>query len=265
MALSLGGALTLAIGDVATASAAAPNSPNWTTLVGMATKAIASYDGAGTVSASAPNPSSDTPSLTINGQSVSVAQASFVAKDSSGSYATDITWLGGKQLLVNVMPEAAGSSETTELTLTPGTSNISSVAHSHLSVQTVQQAPGGPQPDITISYFWDGNCEGGISSPGVEGSIYGPLVFGSAAFVYGECPDSSASIIIGLYYWNGSSAVGLNDTQGASGNPYTISATAYYPCSSGGPTYFESAGLFQASGQPLVGEDSQWSLLSCAA
>ena len=172
--------------------------------------------------------------------------------------------LEGTQLLVNLVPTSG--TQATSLELSPTTYQTEAVSHSEMSFAPANSKPGGVHPDTTTS-FYIGSCEAWVISPATEPSIYGELIFAEAGF-YTSCPTTSASVIAGMYYWNGSAGVGLNDTASDSGNPSVspgVYAVDYYPCSAGGPVYFQNAGLYSALNEGSGGGSSVWSYLSCAA
>lgn len=247
-------------------SASAAAAPNWTSLQSAAAKAIATQDSGGPVHVTNVVPSKSIAPLTINGKSVSVAEATFLATDSSGTYETTITWLGNEQELVGLVPMSGGT-QTTQLELVPGSSQIAGVFHSNMSYESTETNPTSVQPLIASYNFYVGNCQAYIISPGVEGSIYGPLIWGDGGFAYPACPQPSASMLLELNYWNGARSVSLGDVVGASGNPSAspgVSTTAFYPCVTGGPDYFQTAGYYATSQPANTTAYSYWEYLGCA-
>jgi hypothetical protein len=243
-------------------SSASATTLTWTTLQSEAVAAIASHDSAGAVSSSALEVGASS-SIPFSAGAKSVVTASFSASDLSGSYVVVLSLIGNTQLLVDLIP-SNGVGQTTALELAPGTSNVLAVTLSTTGFAPVGNTPSSVKP-LARPNLSDGNCGVWISTPAVEPSIYGQLIYGEAGTYNGECPDSSINILVNLEYWNGTEGVSLDETQGASGDPETASvdATSYFPCVSGGPAWFETAALYQASGQPLVGQDSSYAHLSC--
>ena len=261
LASLVAGGLALSAPQVSSAA----QGPNWQSLQQKANSAIAGYDGAGSIVASAPK-SSLTTTTNVNGTKVTIEEANYSASDGSGSYMVTLSWLNGTQLLVNLAPTVG--SQTTMLELAPSTFKTDGVTHSQLKPATAGTTPGGIQPLADTSYFWIGGCEGWITAPQIEGSIYGPLIYGEGGYIIPNCPTTSASVLIGTYYWNGSQGIGMNNTAGGSGNPSAspgVYAIAYAGCASGGPVYFQTAGLYNALNEGSAGEYSDWALLSCAA
>lgn len=236
---------------------ATTSGPLWAGIEGDAQTAISSYTGEAITNVGSLSGESDSSFVDAQGSVVSVEERSFAASIGGEQDQVTVAWLGGQQAIVTYLPVSTAG-PATSLVLAPRGSSVdaasqptavstfwkgtsSNGAHlldaaADLALRAEHRVFAAALDDF-VNY---GGCEEYIDAPQVEGSVYGPLIYGLAGFV--DTCSYDVSVIGGLY----ENGVGLNDTQGASGipNQSPVGITAFSPCYLGGPNSFSMAAIY---------------------
>jgi hypothetical protein len=263
VALSIGMA-TMIVGGSGTATMAVAHSPSWSSLQDEALGALSTYSH-GSAESMGELSAEQTSSVTsTSGDLIQIQERAFNASVAGTTSEVELTWLGDTQLVVNQLTFGASPTSVT-LVLAPDTSNISNAYQSPISVTNVPQSANSELANLQknsnqsprriqvstsrrkgnaahlATFFFYGACEEAVVAPSVELTIFGYLIYGIAAYVNNSCNGAESFF---------EDISGFNDATGASGNPTPgpVSAIAYWPCSSGGPNFFDTETLFNVNG-----------------
>lgn len=248
-------------GTVAAASTPQPSPPSsppdWATLEQQAFGAVAGYQRIGPLAATGGlSPAAESSFTLADGTAVPVVQRSVTTSDGQ---VLDLALLGGSQLVVTAASSVGG----TVVVLKPGSAQISAayplVAHGSSSTgpgAPVGTAAGGATAVLTST---PGNCYPEPGSPGVVGSIYGPLVMGVGEVI---CYSNNENIsILASIDENGSQVSG---TSGASGYTSLLQVAVYSQCTPvGWDNAFQTAQLWSINGTLEGGAVSPVAWLGC--
>jgi hypothetical protein len=273
------GALVVAPPAASAAASAATSTssatPNWSSLEQSALGVTAGARGDGTLDvAGLPSPVAQSTITTPSGP-VSLAQQTVVATDRSGVVVLALDLLGGRQLVVNEMSPANGDQGET-LVLAPGTSTVTGTYQlpgaSQATAETAavrtsshRRGTGIVASDGVLhrgghhvaTLVTAGGCYPVPESPGVIGSIYGPLVQGTGVI---DCTSSAETLaeIVGLYR----SSTEMSNATGSDYGSY-LGINAYTPCYSSSAHSFQTDELWAVNGSVQGGAASGWSSLDC--
>ena len=282
-----GGQAILSVGPAAATTAATASSapagaaPNWTSLLQAALQATAAYRGSGPLTASGPAGAVALSAVTTAAGTITVAQRTVEATDGSGTVLLQLVFLGGTQLVVDETSPSDGFRGAT-LVLEPGSSVVAGVYPLPGTVPTTATDAATSIPSrrshrratatdaVLTTTTRDrhqprarlvtvGGCYGDPQTPGVIGSMYGPLVQGEGVVDCGVSEDMS--VIVSLY--QGSTHVGT--TAGGSATGDYLGVNAYYGCTTiTGTNSFHTAELWAINGNLQGGDTSSSANLHCA-
>jgi len=258
------GALGLSAATAATLASAstAPPSPlssppDWATLEQQALGAVASYQRIGPLAATGGLSPAAASSFTLaDGTAVPVVQRSVTTSDGQ---VLDLVLLGGRQLVVTAASSVGGA----VVVLEPGSSQVSA-AYPLAATSGSSNGPGAPVGTGTggasaVLTSTPGYCYAEPGTPGVVGSIYGPLVMGVGEVI---CYSSAENIsILASIDENGSQVSG---TSGASGYTSLLQVAVYSQCTPvGWDNAFQTAQLWSINGTLEGGAVSPVAWLGC--
>ena len=275
--VSVAGAVS-AVPIVTSSASASPTAASWSTLDRTGLAAASAYRGDGPLTAVGnPSPVSDSFVITASG-TVSVAQRTVVAVDTSGTVLLNLTLLGSRQLIVTELSSGSSysgavlvlepDSSTVEgvyprpsTTEAPATTSVHRAAVGRASVATLREpsssgprSRGGVDRLVTI-----GGCFPNPQTPGVIGSTFGPLVMGEGIISCGT-PETLSQIV--SIYRSGTQVGGSGS--GSNSSNY-LAVNAYYGCTViGGTNPFVTAELWSVNGVVQGGRTSGTGNLHCA-
>jgi hypothetical protein len=258
--LGLSAATAATLASASTTSPPPPSAlsspPDWSTLEQQALGAVAGYQRVGPLApTSGLSPAAASSFTLADGTAVPVVQRSVTTSDGQ---VLDLVLLGGRQLVVTAASSVGGA----VVVLQPGSGQVSAAyplaagGSSNGPGAPVGTAAGGASAVLTST---PGNCYAEPGTPGVVGSVYGPLVMGVGEVI---CYSNNENIsILASIDENGSQVSG---TAGASGYTSLLQVAVYAQCTPvGWDNAFQTAQLWSINGTLEGGAVSPVAWLGC--